>query len=642
MSGTILTLSGVRDIGGFVGDNNQGSIFGVSVDIDEVSLTGLNHIGGFAGFSDGDIKLNSLDFNLLTISGLDALGGYIGFVETVALTQSGVAKISTLRITGNNEIGGYVGRLNEELLNPTLEIDEIVLSGVETLGGFVGYQSGVAPISDAKFSLGYGQIHVTSGIIGGFIGHQNTDISDSWFTVFVNQGLTYDVLGLSPRTTGSVISLPATTTERVNQLLEGEAPTYYAAFVGKYSSGLITLIEEPPRQTLPDPEVTAPPSSGTGYSSQGTPVLRPLVSELFIEVDDVVMEYGEIIELPTAVAYELFGFTRTDLSDQVVRSGSAGPGVGVYPITYTVTYEGVTLSKSIEVRIVDTVAPEIVYTGVNEVYVNDEFEPTFETSDNAPGVVTVEIEELPNITLVGSTQLIAVATDASGNQTRIVVPITVLQERIEVQEVRVNQANLLFVLNSKEIDIDSTTFYTVVAETQPSVTSASWMPYTSQTYEATAANQFVFVKAKDANGTVLLGSPVPLSYQAPAVRLDPVLPAEPVLSPDSNGGLLGVLALGGAAVAGLGVLYWQRNNITKFGRRYVQANQYETRRYGLLSSFFLLLGIRREYDVLFYDGDNLVSEQRVKRGKSAEAPFDANWDKPFDDVKEDLIIHRVK
>ena len=125
--------------------------------------------------------------------------------------------------------------------------------------------------------------------------------------------------------------------------------------------------------------------------------------------------------------------------------------------------------------------------------------------------------------------------------------------------------------------------------------------------------------------------------------MDPVLPSEPVLSPDSNFGLIGVLALGGAAVAGLGVAYWQRQWIADFGVRFAQAKDYLNKyKKFSLTAFLILFVLRREYKVLFYDDEELVSEQKVKRGDAAKAPFKATWDQPFDDVKDDLIIHRVK
>jgi hypothetical protein len=55
-----------------------------------------------------------------------------------------------------------------------------------------------------------------------------------------------------------------------------------------------------------------------------------------------------------------------------------------------------------------------------------------------------------------------------------------------------------------------------------------------------------------------------------------------------------------------------------------------------------MFGLRRQYNVVFYDGDQIVSEQKVKRGNAAKAPFAATWDQAFDDVQEDLIIHRIK
>jgi hypothetical protein len=442
--------------------------------------------------------------------------------------------------------------------------------------------------------------------------------------------LSYNAQDVQSGVTGTITSLPFTTAERVAQFQEGVDPYYSAAFVGKWTS-----LESSQDDEEPSTPVTSP--SGP---AQGQTTTRPATRQVVLTVSELTLNVGEAVVYPQATAVDRIGFIETDITTLIVRSGEILPAVGTYAITYRVTSNGLTEEVTVNVRVVDTVPPVIRYTGSSTLYVGSEFTPTFETSDNAPGVVRVDLIEQPDLTKAGETRLVAVATDASGNQTRLVVPLVVLPERVEVRNVAVNQATVLLVLDARVLDIDTTVIYTAVATSQPAVNSPEWQQYSSSSFASTQANQFVYVKAQDATGAVLFGTPVPLTHQTS--ERTPVVTPE-VAEPSSDI-MWGTIALVGAATIGVaGLVYMQKDWFVRLATRSAHAGRGSKQTsMGLVSAWLFMFGLRRQYNVVFYDGDQIVSEQKVKRGNAAKAPFAATWDQAFDDVQEDLIIHRIK
>jgi hypothetical protein len=652
-SGLILTISGNDYLGGLIGLNESNLQTGVTA----FSSNTVNLADGYPeGLLRFPVRLGVYASGI-TINGRSRVGGFVGASSGLQLSikyetsstrgdDIPIIQANSVKIVGQgNDIGGFAGMFYGDDLQARVVVNDLTVSGNSVVGGFVGR---ISP-RDA------------------FNSTATTDSPTNDFIVISGMQLVVQSADIS-LTSGSISRSDLTPLLTYHPGTNPDGPDFFSLnYLGSEENnytGLVWGIQENSSPTLlnnnnqpdPDPdselentppnqepEVTLSPPATLAPSSPPRTTTRSVVREIFLTVSDLTMNVGDPIVYPVATAIDRVGFIETDVSDLIVRTGEIGSAVGSYEITYTVTSNGVTQSQTVRVRVIDTIPPVIIYTGENEVYAGETLEVRFETSDNAPGVVTIRILEEADTTKAGETRLVAIATDASGNTTQIEVPIRVLQEEIVVREVKINQASLLFVLNSRELDIDSTTIFVAVATTEPPATSTMWMPYTTSTVSASQANQFVFVKAQDASGNYVMGASVPLLYQSEGVRLDPIPVPESTEAEVSSSFPWGVLALSAAAVAGIAILAWQRPKFAKFGVRYTLANRdrYGTR-YQWFSGFFLLFGTRREYDVLFYDGDTLVSEQRVKRGKSAEAPFVATWDIAFDEVNEDLIVHRVK
>ncbi|MDE7414222.1 MAG: hypothetical protein K2N05_10625 [Muribaculaceae bacterium] len=138
----------------------------VSVDDADASVTGIDHVGGFAGWWEGPNKINTkVKINVpVTSSGSGAGGAFGGVINsTVDATQfligSGNSGTNTLHITGNKEVGGIVGRLEKSTLSSDSNFDfpvsagnasvpkpeqftsafNGVVTGTSEVGGIVGY-----------------------------------------------------------------------------------------------------------------------------------------------------------------------------------------------------------------------------------------------------------------------------------------------------------------------------------------------------------------------------------------------------------------------------------------------------------------------------------------------------------------------
>jgi hypothetical protein len=650
-----MTLIGVDEVAGFAGRIYHGRVSNSHLNAGSISITasydGQAYNGGFVGKHDsGLIENASVTSNTLIINNPtgNGNGGFAGWTSSLSVIDSGLVQATTINIDADTDVGGFVGNHRGTLSNARLVTDSLVMSGVEALGGFIGYLSDNASTSRNVFmTINTGSLYVSSGIVGGFIGHKNAGLSNYQLNVTTTSGLTYNAQNIQSGVTGT-LSVPPTTNETfyilIDQLYLGDEPYYAGSWVGKWFEGIAT----PPPAPAPTPTVPAPVVSNTG-----TPVTRPVNREIVFTVDNVVLEYGEAVVYPTVTAQEQFGFVTTDVTSLLERAGEIGEAVGEYEVTYTVTTPNLTDSITVTVQVKDTVPPVLTYTGPLSFVLNSEQAATFEAVDNAPGVVEVRLVRDVNTSVLGEQTVSAIATDASGNQTRLDVVVSVRQEQIVYEEVQINDLSTTLILRESDIDIDSVDVFVAQATTQPDVNSSLWQPYTNSSFEAQGFGESVYVKAVDGNGQVVVGSPVRLLYRAPfdptpvTTRGDVVMPDA---KPSINWGVVG-LAATGTALAGLGLAaYAYRFQlgswISEAVKQYQLLLEVEKAKQagaGLwFVWFYFLLGRRRTYIVRFYDGKKLLSEQEVKHGKNAEAPMKAKWDHAFNDVTEDLDINKVK
>jgi len=257
-------------------------------------------------------------------------------------------------------------------------------------------------------------------------------------------------------------------------------------------------------------------------------------------VSDVVFEYGQAVQLPSVIAYEQYGFVRTDLSELVVQTGSVGTAPGVYTITYTVTYGGMTKSVSIQVTVEDSTPPVLTYTGPTSLYAGQTFNPSFSALDNTGDDVTITVLQNIDPSVIGTQTLIAEATDSSGNTTTVEVEVTVLADTVNVRTLQINNQQLIVVTKESELIAESTEVFVALATTEPSASSTVWMPYTNQSFTATAPNQRVYLKLQDDAGNVIIRSSAPLFYQEAPVITTPTLPVVPEASANNTLLMIGV------------------------------------------------------------------------------------------------------
>lgn len=169
----------------------------ISVDDADAGISGVDYVGGFAGWWEGKIKLDTkIKINLPITSSGFAAGGAFGCIydSNIDATRFVIghndAGNNTLHISGQKETGGIVGRLWKSTLQSDSEFNFAVVddnaklpetdqfypafngvvTGTERVGGIVGY--GLS--SDIRGI--YSTAHVTgSNDVGGIVGRMEDD-----------------------------------------------------------------------------------------------------------------------------------------------------------------------------------------------------------------------------------------------------------------------------------------------------------------------------------------------------------------------------------------------------------------------------------------------------------------------------------
>lgn len=136
---TNISVTGSDDVGGLVGDNEEGTIENVSV---SGSVTGTSIVGGLAGANEeGIIKSGSAS---VTVNGSDAVGGLVG-VNNRGTVENGSASRS---VTGGARVGGLVGVNRDGTVATASATASVNGSGgassesSTSVGGLIGTNSG--------------------------------------------------------------------------------------------------------------------------------------------------------------------------------------------------------------------------------------------------------------------------------------------------------------------------------------------------------------------------------------------------------------------------------------------------------------------------------------------------------------------
>ncbi|MDE6717199.1 MAG: hypothetical protein K2J70_03310 [Muribaculaceae bacterium] len=172
-------VNGQYNVGGFIGkaelpSSSKGiSIIGddlssrIAADDAEAKVTGDHYVGGFCGYwIGGELKVESqIKINLPVSGNVLVVGAFGGFQETTISTenflfgQSAASVGNTMRVNGNNETGGFAGRIIRSVLKGTSRFD------------FSEHGSAIRVPSPAGFSSVYSGVVAGNQSAGGIVGY---------------------------------------------------------------------------------------------------------------------------------------------------------------------------------------------------------------------------------------------------------------------------------------------------------------------------------------------------------------------------------------------------------------------------------------------------------------------------------------
>ena len=164
-------IDGADYVGGVIGYNNK-NLYGISVDLSDVSIFGNDSVGGaFGSYAGGTITNGiTVEATNLEIVGNEMVGGAIGSVSggningrTIDYTDVEIRTITgkedggslsidltNAEITGNKKVGGAIGSVSGgAIYNGIVEsLDHSYVGGIEEVGGVIGeirktYQGGM-------------------------------------------------------------------------------------------------------------------------------------------------------------------------------------------------------------------------------------------------------------------------------------------------------------------------------------------------------------------------------------------------------------------------------------------------------------------------------------------------------------------
>lgn len=157
-------VTGTDLVGGFVGSNVGGTIENCTVNVTNSVTGSVDDVGGFAGRNilSGTIETSNVFIN--TITGTTNIGGFVG--DNDGTIQVCTCSITNLIGSGFN-IGGF-GGLNDGTIQNCKTTIVSSITGGSTVGGFVGRVTGLIQLSTSVIFGGTSLM--ANGDIGGFVG----------------------------------------------------------------------------------------------------------------------------------------------------------------------------------------------------------------------------------------------------------------------------------------------------------------------------------------------------------------------------------------------------------------------------------------------------------------------------------------
>jgi hypothetical protein len=172
-------LSTGNEVGGFVGNARES----ITNSYAEGKVTGDNEVGGFVGYVDDfNLEINE-SYATGSVSGNNSVGGFVGVNRQETTIKE---SYSTGSVSGNESIGGFAGVNAASTIRNTYSTGAV--SGGNKTGGLVG-ENGGAPFSSntASVSKSYAAGTVQGDQrVGGLLGQNGGDGEESNF--FPNDG----------------------------------------------------------------------------------------------------------------------------------------------------------------------------------------------------------------------------------------------------------------------------------------------------------------------------------------------------------------------------------------------------------------------------------------------------------------------
>ncbi len=177
-----------NEVGGIIGKIDQLNTKQVPANVTLTSVKsqsivqGVNDVGGFVGYSKGNLKINrnSGDEQVDVtgaIKGTERVGGFVGYIGTGTTTINGVRNEGAT-LSGTNDlsvgsaVGGVVGQLGGDgIVNIQNVFNNIAIEGNTSLGGIIGYINSTITAKNSTITNVVNQAPITGKTaLGGIIG----------------------------------------------------------------------------------------------------------------------------------------------------------------------------------------------------------------------------------------------------------------------------------------------------------------------------------------------------------------------------------------------------------------------------------------------------------------------------------------
>jgi hypothetical protein len=440
--------------------------------------------------------------------------------------RNSYAAIENLTMSGAQWVGGFVGYNTSNIANTFVAIDSYAGSSIERFG-----EGGSLP--QYVFTNNY----YNSGLTGDAWYEYNDDPSDT-----ASEINTIDA--------SELLLVLNSGSSAFRQVSSPSSEEFFPVLV---ESGVITLANQP--RTLiywsleeepapePEPTVTPPPSQpspGFNDPSRGeTYTYDPVF--LTLELSILESEVGEPFVFDYR-GFSTFGPIIKDYTSDVVITGSVNENVvGTYPVTLSLSAEGLTITRTFMIQIVDTTPPVISGPANVRLFVGEAYEGQITASDNVEEPVTLTLLSTLDTSTAGITEVTWQATDASGNVSTLTQTVNVVVPEVQVQTVSVNNQTFIFTASEADYDLTQLRVEYVVSRTEPT-SSSNWQVFTGT--PSANPGERVFVRLSDGINT----SDVRQTIAVP----ETVTIVEPVVLPDVEPRSSNTFLIGLGSVAGLG------------------------------------------------------------------------------------------